>query len=137
MILRFRSHHIGVLVKDVALATETYVSSLGYEIRSDIIHDARQTANVRFLALPGDSVLLELVAPDGPESRLSRSLKAAGGINHICYEIDNIESAIEVLRGRKFMIIEEPVEAAAFNGRRIAWMMNRDHLLIELVEKEK
>lgn len=130
-----RSHHIGVLVKDVALASKDYIAKLGYEARSGVIHDPIQTAYVMFLALPGDTVFLELVAPDGPESRLSRALKAGGGINHICYEVDEIEGAVHSLRDADFFTIQEPVAAVAFSGRRIAWLMNRDHLLIELVEK--
>jgi hypothetical protein len=33
------------------------------------------------------------------------------------------------------MIIAAPVPAVAFNGRRIAWLIGRDKLLTELVER--
>jgi methylmalonyl-CoA/ethylmalonyl-CoA epimerase len=131
----FRTHHIGVLVKDIASATESYVASLGYETKSDILHDPVQTAFVQFLGLPSDSACLELIAPDGPDSRLAIALKKGGGINHICYEVEAIEDAVLLLRDRKYVTIQAPVPAVAFNGRRIAWLMNRDHLLVELVEK--
>ena len=130
-----RTHHIGVLVKDIASATENYAANLGYETRSEIFHDPVQTAFVRFLGLPSDSVSLELIAPDGPDSRLANALKKGGGINHICYEVQAIEDAVLLLRDRKYVTIQAPVPAVAFNGRRIAWLMNRDHLLVELVEK--
>ncbi len=129
-----RTHHIGVLVRDVASATESYVANLGYEIKSEIFHDPVQTAFVRFLGLPGDSACLELIAPDSPDSRLAIALKKGGGINHICYEVQAIEDAVLLLRDRKYVTIQAPVPAVAFNGRRIAWLMNRDHLLVELLE---
>jgi methylmalonyl-CoA/ethylmalonyl-CoA epimerase len=131
----FRTHHIGVLVKDIASAAVSYAENLGYETKSKIFHDPVQTAFVQFLALPGDSVCLELIAPDGPDSRLAIALKKGGGINHICYEVPAIEDAVLLLRDRKYVTIQAPVPAVAFNGRRIAWLMNRDYLLVELVEK--
>jgi methylmalonyl-CoA/ethylmalonyl-CoA epimerase len=125
-----------VLVKNIASATERYIATLGYEAKSDIFHDPVQTAFVRFLGLPGDSAYLELIEPDSPDSRLAIALKKGGGINHICYEVQAIEEAVLVLRDRKYVTIQAPVPAVAFNGRRIAWLMNRDYLLVELVEKE-
>ncbi len=77
MLPAFQTHHIGVLVKEIAVAREGYTKSLGYEIRSDLFHDPIQTAFVQFLTLPGENVLLELVAPDGPRSRLIMLSKRA------------------------------------------------------------
>ena len=62
-------------------------------------------------------------------------MKKGGGINHICYEVQAIEDAVFILRDRMFVTIQAPVPAVAFNGRRIAWLMKRDYLLVELVEK--
>jgi methylmalonyl-CoA/ethylmalonyl-CoA epimerase len=132
---RFRTHHIGVLVKDVAQALERYTVSLGYEIKSELIHDPAQTAYVQFLSLPGESEYLELISPDGPNSKLANALKKEGGINHICYSVPSVEDAMAALRERGFTAIQPPQPAVAFKGRRIAWLMNRDHLLIELVER--
>jgi methylmalonyl-CoA/ethylmalonyl-CoA epimerase len=135
MLPHFRTHHIGVLVADVARARESYLECPGYSIRSECFHDPLQTAFVQFLALPGDSVLLELVAPDGPQSRLSNALKKSGGINHICYSVPDIADAASALQKCGCVVIHSPQPAVAFNGRSIAWLMNRDHLLVELVER--
>ena len=128
-------HHVGIVVNDIASATEDYVRRLGFEVRSPIIHDPTQTAFVRFLSQPGDSVFLELVSPDRPESKLSNALKNGGGLNHLCFVVDNIESACEEVRSRGMHLIQPPVPAVAFRGRRIAWLVGRDRLLIELVER--
>jgi methylmalonyl-CoA/ethylmalonyl-CoA epimerase len=130
-----RLHHVGVLVKDLHLASEQYVSNLGYELRSEIIHDPIQTAYVRFLLLPGDLTYLELISPAGRGSLLENALKKNAGIHHLCYSTPNIEETIEELRQAGCVCLSMPHPAVAFNQRRIAWTMNRDHLLIELVEQ--
>jgi len=127
-------HHIGLLVPDIAKTAEIYKHRYGYELMSEIILDRTQTAYVQFLRLPGDSVLLELVSPDGEHSKLSNSLRKGGGLNHMCYATSDIEAACRLLRAQQMMLLQAPVKAAAFPGRRIAWLMGSDRTPIELVE---
>jgi methylmalonyl-CoA/ethylmalonyl-CoA epimerase len=127
-------HHIGFLVGDIAKAAEIYTRRYGYEITSDVIHDPTQTAYVQFLRVPGDSVQLELVAPDGERSKLSNALRKGGGLNHLCYATNDIEAACRFLRAEQMMLLQAPVAAVAFPGRRIAWLMGADRTPIELVE---
>ncbi|MGP0068107.1 MAG: VOC family protein [Isosphaeraceae bacterium] len=129
-------HHIGIAVLDISRAVEDYQRRLGCELRGDVVHDPVQTAFIQFLRFRGDSVLIELVAPDGPESRLGNAVTKGGGINHLCYSTDDIESACQSLREEGMMIIHEPTPAVAFGGRRIAWLMGPDRVLTELVEHE-
>jgi len=130
-----RLHHVGVLVQDIAQATGHYVSRLGFEVSGPIIHDPAQTAFVRFLCQPGDSVFLELVSPDGPESKLANALRRGEGLNHLCYAVEDIESACRELRSRGMYLLQAPVFAAAFPGRKLAWLIGRDRVPIELVER--
>jgi len=130
-----RLHHIGIVVPDVAVASAEYTERLGYESASQIIHDPVQTAYVQFLQLPGDGALLELVAPDGPASKLSNALNKGGGLNHLCYETDDIDGSCVELRRHGLVLIHPPVPATAFQGRRIAWLMGRERVLTELVER--
>jgi methylmalonyl-CoA/ethylmalonyl-CoA epimerase len=134
MLPDFQTHHIGVLVKDIRAALIRYTESLGYQVRSELIHDPVQTAYVQFLGLPGSTVHFELISPDGPESRLKNALKKGGGIHHICYSVPSIDEAVATLQDQRWLVIDPPQPATAFNGRKIAWLMNRDHLLVELVE---
>ena len=133
--MRLSLHHIGVVVNDITQATADYVGRFGYVIKSEIIHDPTQTAFVRFLQLPGDAVHLELVSPDRPDSKVTNALKKGGGLNHLCYNADDIERAIAQMRDDGMLIIQAPVAAAAFPGRRIAWLMGRDLIPIELLER--
>jgi methylmalonyl-CoA/ethylmalonyl-CoA epimerase len=128
-------HHVGIVVADIERATEDYVRRLGCNVRTAVIHDPNQTAYVRFLSQPGDPVFLELVAPDSATSKLSNALKKGGGLNHLCYAVTDIEAACQELRGRGLFLLQPPVEAVAFPGRRIAWLIGRDRIPLELVER--
>ncbi len=127
-------HHVGFAVPKIEPAVELYVRRFGYEVCSPIVHDAVQTAHVQFLRLPGDSSYLEFVAPDSPESKLTEVAKNGGSLNHFCYRTHDIEQAVEDLRKTQMLVLCEPTPAPAFNGRRIAWLLGRDRVPIELVE---
>jgi len=134
-IIGFSLHHVGYAVSIVEPITELYVKRLGYEVCTPVVHDPTQTAYVQFLRLPGDRTFLELVAPDGPDSKLSRAVRKGGGLNHLCYAVDDIEAATDKLRKAGMMILSMPVPSVAFKGRRISWLLGEDPLPIELVER--
>ena len=128
-------HHIGVAVKDISKTAESFSAQFGYEVKSSIIHDPTQTAYVQFLKLPGDSVYLELVSPDRSDSKLINALNKGGGLNHICYSTSDIDATCRQLRAMGLFLLQAPIPAAAFPGRRIAWFMGQDRIPVELVEK--
>ena len=132
-----RLHHVGILVKDIPTAASDYCRRFGYERSTEVIHDPVQTAYVQFLKLPGESSYIEFVAPDRPESKLSNALSKGGGLNHLCYSTPDIEAACRQLRAEGLILLQAPVPAVAFSGRRIAWLMGRDAIPIELVERGK
>ncbi len=129
-------HHIGILVPDIGAAADQYVSRFGYRIVSEVIHDPVQTAHVQFLAGAEPAPCIELITPDGPTSKLSNALKKGGGLNHLCYVSPDIQDECRRLRAAGMLLLQSPVAAQAFPGRRIAWLMGRDGIPIELVEPE-
>jgi methylmalonyl-CoA/ethylmalonyl-CoA epimerase len=133
--MNLRLHHVGIAVGDIAQATEDYQQRLGCELVGGLFHDPVQTAFIQFLRLPGDPALIELVAPDGPESKLKKAVQKGGGINHLCHSTDDIDSACRQLCERGMFLIHEPTPAVAFGGLRIAWLMGQDRVLTELVER--
>jgi len=129
-------HHIGIAVKDIHRATKEYLLRPDFRQASDIIHDKVQTAKVMFLEVANDRVLWELVMPDGKGSILKGAIDKGGGLNHLCYEVSDIEEYCEKLRDSGFLLLHSPIEAAAFPNRRIAWLMGKDGIPIELIESE-
>jgi len=131
----FRLHHIGILVSDIAPAAERFAKRFGYTIDSPVIEDPQQTALVQFLRLGRADHWTELVSPNGEGSVLRGALeRRKGGVHHVCYEVDEIEAACKQLRSQAMAMVAAPAPAVAFDGRRIAWFMDRDQLLVELVE---
>jgi methylmalonyl-CoA/ethylmalonyl-CoA epimerase len=131
----FRLHHIGVLVADIARTCEQFTSRFGFVVESPIIEDPHQTAFVQFLRLPGADHWTELVSPSGAKSVLRGALdRQRGGIHHVCYEVDAVDAALAHLRAQSMAIVSAPAASTAFGGRRIAWVMDRDRFLLELVE---
>jgi methylmalonyl-CoA/ethylmalonyl-CoA epimerase len=130
-----RLHHIGILVANIPAEVELYVSRFGYQVRSALIHDPVQTAFVQFISLPSESNYLEFVSPDGPDSKLSNGLRKGGGVNHLCYSTLHIDNTVQQLWESGMFVLQGPVPAAAFPGRKIAWLMGSDSVPIELVER--
>jgi methylmalonyl-CoA/ethylmalonyl-CoA epimerase len=126
-------HHVGILVKDIAEAAPQYEARFGYRATSEVVHDPAQTAFVRFLEGDAPGTLIELVMPDGPESKLANALKKGGGLNHLCYATDSLERDCREMRAAGMMLLQSPLPARAFPGRRIAWLMGRDGIPVELV----
>lgn len=132
----FLLHHIGFLVRDISVAAQDFVSRLGYVIESDVVEDPVQTAYVQFLRQPGTMPWLELITPNGVDSKLTNALRKGGGLHHLCYEVGDIAHACEHLRNQAMLMLAEPVPAAAFPGWRIAWFMDRSGFLVELLESD-
>lgn len=130
----FKLHHVGVLVQDIEAETANFVNRLGYAVESEIIEDQAQTAFVRFLRQEGAPSWLELIAPNGAGSKLCNALKKGGGLHHFCYEVDDLQKARTNLRKQGMMMIGEPVSAAAFPDRKIAWLMGHNRILVEILE---
>jgi len=127
-------HHVGVVVADIEKARQTY-DLLGYMERTAIIHDPTQTAFVQFFQLKDADHYIELVAPDGPESKLSNASKKRQPLNHLCFSCPDIHATCEALRSRGWLLISAPTPAVAFDQRPIAWLANEAALLVELVER--
>lgn len=131
-----RLHHVGVAVPDIPRAAADFVAQFGYRAVSEVIHDPLQTAFVQFFRLGEEKTLLELIAPDGPDSTLSAAAtRRRGGLHHMCYAVQDIAAACAKLGALRMVVIHEPVPAVAFPGRRIAWLMGQNHVLTELVEE--
>jgi methylmalonyl-CoA/ethylmalonyl-CoA epimerase len=135
-ISRLRFHHVGIVVPDIAAAMEGFIRSLSASWDGRIYEDPFQKVKVAFLAAgPGDTPI-ELVEPAADDSPVTRFLRErGGGMHHVCYEAANLEEQIAVMKSRGALIARRPKPAVAFQGRRIAWMLTAERLLVELLER--
>ncbi len=133
--MKFRLHHVGYAVREIAPNAEAYVARYGYDVITPVIHDPFQTAHVQFLKLQGDEAYLEFVAPDGPDSKLTGAIKRGSTLNHLCFIAPNLEEAVAHLEQQDMRQISEFRPGVAFAGRRLCWLLGPDGVPIELVEQ--
>ena len=131
---KFRFHHLGVAVRDMAKAIPIYKALFDYDVVSGPFDDPLQKVSVCFLSRGEGDMVIELVAPLGPDSPVDRTLKKGGGAYHVCYEVANMGAAIAHLVGEGSFLLSGPVPAVAFEMREIAWLMTEASLLVELVQ---
>jgi len=57
-----------------------------------------------------------------------------GGLHHFCYETTDLKAEVKAFLSRGALLTRPPAPAVAFGGRRIAWVLTREKLLVELLE---
>jgi methylmalonyl-CoA/ethylmalonyl-CoA epimerase len=133
--ISFTFKHIGVAVADLEKAIGFYRSVFGYRVLSGPIEDPIQKVIVCFLG-PDDSspATIELVSPCGDTAPIHKFLTNGIGAYHMCYGVENMEIALAHVRSNGSIVINDPVPAVAFGGRRICWFYTPTRQLIELAE---
>ena len=127
-----RVHHIGYLVKVLPRARESFLR-LGYEDASAVIRDDLRRVDLLFMKKDGYTV--ELVAPTGPDSSVAGLLlHYRNAPYHLCYETDAFDEELAGLEACGFTRINGPAPAAAFQGRRVVFLMSSAVGMTELLE---
>ena len=129
-----RLHHFGFVVNNIDQMVASFARSVSGSWNGAIFHDPVQKVKVTFLLMPGTDVQMELVEPAEEKSPVRAFLEKWGGLHHVCYEVEDCEQAIMAMRKLGSMIVKRPKPAVAFQGRKIAWVLISEKLLIELLE---
>jgi methylmalonyl-CoA/ethylmalonyl-CoA epimerase len=130
-----RLHHVGFVVADIAACVEGFALSLEAKWSGEVFADPLQRVKVTFLTISADQALVELVEPLGNDSPVERFLKErSGGLHHLCYEVPDADAQLRRIRGCRGLIVSRPKPAIAFGGRRIAWALTKEGLLVEFLE---
>jgi methylmalonyl-CoA/ethylmalonyl-CoA epimerase len=133
MLNRFKFHHIGYVTNSIADTSALYVS-IGY-CMSNIVVDSIQQVKVCFLS-KDNSPRIELVEPIDENSSVNKLLKKNGvSPYHLCYEVENINDAFEVLIEMGYTPLFRPVEAVALGNKQICYLYKKETGFIEIVNK--
>jgi methylmalonyl-CoA/ethylmalonyl-CoA epimerase len=127
-------HHFGFVVKSIAEAVDDFKMTLAGTWHEAIHHDPLQKVHVTFLEVAGGGPLFELVEPAASDSPVAAFLRRGGGLHHVCFEVDDLNAALEDARAHGGLVTSPAQPAVAFSGRRIAWVYTRKRLLIEYLE---
>ncbi len=92
-----RLNHVAIAVPDLDAAIRLYADTLGATVGAPQDEPAHGVTVV-FITLPNTKI--ELLTPLGANSPIAGFLdkNPSGGIHHICYEVDNIETARDHLK---------------------------------------
>jgi methylmalonyl-CoA epimerase len=126
--------HIGVAVKKVEEVEKLYSEILGLPITG---REVSPDNKVSFIPLGDTAIeLLESVKLDGA---IARHIEKRGeGIHHVALEVDNIEKALEELKAKGLVLIDQKPRKGAHDSK-IAFLHPKGTygVLIELVEPGK
>jgi methylmalonyl-CoA/ethylmalonyl-CoA epimerase len=128
-------HHLGFVVESIESALPGFVHSLSASWDGRVFEDPLQRVRVAFLATRPNEASIELVEPWGEQAPVRRFLdEKGGGLHHVCYVTPDLDEEIRAFRARRAMVVRPPLPAVAFEGRRIAWLLTPENLLVELLE---
>ena len=89
-------NHVAIAVADLEQATASYRDTLGATVSAPLDLPDHGVTTV-FIELPNTKI--ELLHPLGEDSPIARFLQKnpAGGMHHLCYEVEDIEAARDKL----------------------------------------
>ncbi len=125
-------HHIGYLAKNLG-KTQKKFEELGYKIEREVKYDQIRKINIAFLK-NGD-YRVELIQPMDEDSPMYPLLKRFKNTPyHFCYEVENVDAAVDELSLKGYTVIQEPNIAPCIDDRRVVFLNNISMGIIELVE---
>lgn len=130
-------HHVGIVVKSIEESVPRYCQFFGLRPITELITDDKQRVNVQFLATESGATNVELIEPLPGKSPVRLALEKGGGLNHLCFEVEDVGECMRQAESDGVICVCPPVPAAAFGGRRIAFFLYRGIGLVEFVETVK
>jgi methylmalonyl-CoA/ethylmalonyl-CoA epimerase len=128
-----RIEHVGVVVKDVEASRNLWEGCFGIKLGEVEINPHRP---VKLALYPVGESMVELIAGTAPDSKHARMVaEGKGGINHLCFEVENIDEALAELKAKGVPLLDQ-VPRIGHAGCRIAFLdpAGTEGCLIELAE---
>ncbi len=126
--------HIGIAVDSINSALSLYHGLFGLEVEG--IEEV-EIENVRTATLDAGETNIELMEPLEEEGPIEKFLSKHGpGIHHICFEVEDISSIMEIFRQSGYEPVYDESRAGA-NNAQINFLHPNDTfgVLLELREK--
>ena len=128
-------NHVAIVVPDLAKAKYIYEDVLGARV-SDVKALPEHGVCTVFVDLGNTKI--ELLHPLGNGSPISNFLEQNlnGSIHHVCYEVQNIEKAVKLLKDKGVRVLGNGIPRIGAHGKLVVFLHPKDFLgtLIELEE---
>lgn len=121
-----RLNHVAMAVPDLAKATARFRDILGATVTEpeDL---PEHGVTVVFIRLPNTNV--ELLHPFGENSPITPFLakNPAGGMHHVCYEVEDIEAAVATLLATGTVRVLNPKPKIGAHGKPVVFLHPKDN----------
>ena len=128
-----RLNHVAIAVPDVDAAADIYRKTLGASVSGP---EELPAHGVRVVFVSLANTKLELVQPLGEGSPIAKFIERnpAGGLHHVCYEVDDIRAARDSLRAAGSRILGDGEPSIGAHGKPVLFLHPKDFggALIEL-----
>lgn len=128
-----RLNHVAIVVPDLAAAAAMYRGTLGARVSAPVDLPAHGVTTV-FVELPNTKI--ELLHPLGANSPVAKFLAEhpSGGMHHVCYEVDDIMAARDVLKRSGARVLGDGEPKTGAHGKPVLFLHPKDFqgTLIEL-----
>ena len=128
-----RLDHVAIAVPDLGAAADLYRDVLGARV-SEPRDLPEHGVTVVFVELP--NARIELLHPLGDDSPIAGFLErnAAGGIHHVCYEVDDILAARDRLAAKGARVLGDGEPRIGAHGKPVLFLHPKDFCgtLVEL-----
>ena len=128
-----RLNHVAIAVPDLDAATALYRDTLGARV-SQPMPQPKHGVTVVFVELPNTKI--ELLHPLGDKSPIASFLErnTAGGIHHVCYEVDDIYAARDRLKAQGARVLGDGEPKIGAHEKPVLFLHPKDFAgtLIEL-----
>ncbi len=120
--------HTAITVKDMEASLRFYTQVLGFQKAFDFRHPETGASWIVYLNVaPGQ--FIELFYGGTEPCPWNDNLI---GFNHLCFEVDDIESAVQAVRDAGYPIDSEPTQGVDLNWQ--AWLTDPNGVRIELMQ---
>jgi methylmalonyl-CoA/ethylmalonyl-CoA epimerase len=130
-----RLNHVAIAVPDLTAATAIYRDTLGGRV-SEMVDQPEHGVTTVFVELPNTKI--ELLGAFGDASPIRGFLEKnpAGGIHHLCYEVDDILAARDRLQAAGARVIGDGNPKIGAHGKPVLFLHPKDFCgtLVELEE---
>ena len=130
-----RLNHVAIAVPDIAAAAALYKDSLGADVSSP---EAQPDHGVTTVFITLTNTTIELLEPLGDASPIQGFLdrNPAGGIHHLCYEVDDIRAARDRLIEQGLRVLGDGNPKIGAHGKPVLFLHPKDlhGALVELEE---
>ena len=128
--------HICFAVRNLYDGITYWDQVFGYKQMTKIVENSLQKVKVTFLS-KDDSLTIKLIEPLESNQSLVNFVNRGGGFHHLCFKCSDIEEKLNELKDEGLITLVPPQEGEAFNNNKIAFLMARYGLNIELIDTDE